>query len=149
MVNKKYKPKTLQELHGCISDEIERQGYKANLNCIDTVNITNMNGLFFFHNDFDGDISEWDVSNVTDMCGMFSCSKFNGDISKWDVSGVEDMRDMFSYSKFNGDLSEWLVSPKCDTTGMYEGCGVGENRKHGVYDNTDDYLNNINIDDLY
>jgi len=30
---------------------------------------------------FNGDISQWDVSNVTNMCGMFSNSVFNGDIS--------------------------------------------------------------------
>ena len=28
-----------------------------------------------------GDISKWDVSNVTDMSGIFSNSKFNKDIS--------------------------------------------------------------------
>ena len=43
-----------------------------------------------------GDISEWDVSGVTDMSGMFAFAiPFNGDISEWDVSGVTDMSEMF------------------------------------------------------
>ena len=40
--------------------------------------------------EFNGDISGWDVSNVTDMSFMFEYSKFNGDISGWDVSNVTD-----------------------------------------------------------
>jgi hypothetical protein len=38
---------------------------------------------YIFHYDFDGDISMWDVSCVTNMDEMFICRKFNGDISKW------------------------------------------------------------------
>ena len=34
-------------------------------------------------------ISNWDVSNVTDMSYMFyRCESFNQDISKWNVSNV-------------------------------------------------------------
>ena len=43
----------------------------------------------FYGSKFNGDISEWDVSSVTNMDSMFYCSKFNGDISEWDVSSVE------------------------------------------------------------
>jgi len=35
----------------------------------------------FWESDFNGDISQWDVSNVTDMTDMFNNSMFNGDIS--------------------------------------------------------------------
>ena len=46
--------------------------------------------------DFNGDISKWDVSNVTDMYGMFcGCKSFNQDISGWDVSKVKNMNKMF------------------------------------------------------
>ena len=35
---------------------------------------------------FNRDISEWDVSSVTDMEGMFAnAGRFDGDSSKWDV----------------------------------------------------------------
>ena len=45
-----------------------------------------------------GDLSGWDVSNVTDMSGMFCyCENLNQDLSSWDVSSVENMGAMFDY----------------------------------------------------
>ena len=43
---------------------------------------------YFQHSEsqFNGDISQWNVSNVTHMSEMFNKSKFNGDISKWNLS---------------------------------------------------------------
>jgi len=48
---------------------------------------------------------------VADMSDMFSHSNFNGDISKWDVSNVTDDYGMFFHSNFNGDTSNWNVRP--------------------------------------
>jgi surface protein len=39
------------------------------------------------------------------MNEMFFDSKFNRDISQWDVSNVTNMNAMFYNSKFNGDIS--------------------------------------------
>ena len=68
-----------------------------------------------------GHISNWDVSNVTDMRNMFSANlAFNQDIGEWDVSNVNNMQGMFwadqISSSFNQDLSMWDVSnePLCD-----------------------------------
>lgn len=68
----------------------------------------------FWKTKFDGDISKWDVSNVTNMCRMFQGCPFNGDISKWNVSNVTDMEEMFKESEFDDIriLSKW--SPKKD-----------------------------------
>ena len=56
-------------------------------------------------------ISSWDVSNVTNMNGMFeSATSFNQDISSWDVSNVTNMGGMFGNSSFNQDISSWDVS---------------------------------------
>ena len=42
---------------------------------------------------FNGDVSKWQVGNVTNMSHMFSgATIFNGDLSKWDVSQVTEMR---------------------------------------------------------
>ena len=95
----KYFPKTKLELEGIIRKRIKEEGKKADLNDIDTSNITDMSKLFpGFSPDFNGDISEWDVSNVTNMRSMFyGCKDFKQDISDWDVSKVKDMRYMFDY----------------------------------------------------
>jgi surface protein len=63
--------------------------------------------FMFCKSPFNGDISNWNVSNVTTMERMFDCSEFNGDISKWDVSNVEYMNSMFYDSNFMGDISKW------------------------------------------
>ena len=69
----------------------------------------------------DADLSSWDVSQVTDMSGMFSYSLFNGNISSWDVSQVTDMSGMFNGdTSFNQDLSEWNVSQVTGMSGMFE-----------------------------
>ena len=104
-----YRPKTRRELKELLYKLIKERGNDANLNDIDTSEITDMNYMFYW-SEFNGDISDWDVSNVKDMDSMFGNSYFNGDISKWDVSNVEDMRYMFFNSKFNRDISQWDVS---------------------------------------
>ena len=48
--------------------------------------------MFGMLTSFNGDLSNWDVSNVTDMHSMFcEAESFNGDLSNWDVSNVTDM----------------------------------------------------------
>ena len=51
-----------------------------------------MSGMFYNAAAFNGDLSGWDVRNVTDMRYMFSgAAAFNGDLSGWDVRNVTDM----------------------------------------------------------
>jgi surface protein len=129
----KIKPRTNYELKVLINRLIIERGVNANLNDIDVSNIVDMSGIFSnFNSDsknsrFNGDISEWNVSNVKDMCGMFQGSKFNGDISKWNVSNVKNMRSMFRGSKFNGDISGWDVSNVEDMESMFNKCPLENN----------------------
>ena len=54
--------------------------------------------MFMFQGceNFNSDLSKWDVSSVKDMYAMFwDCENFNSDLSNWDVSNVTDMRNMF------------------------------------------------------
>ena len=74
-----------------------------------------------------GPISEWDVSQVTDMSRLFSqdlhlladgydepipqIADFNEDITGWDVSNVTNMYRMFyGASAFNQNISTWDMS---------------------------------------
>ncbi len=86
--------------------------FNGNINNWDVSNVTNMLDMFFFATNFNQDISKWDVSNVTNMSFMFYRAKqFNQPLNNWNVSKVIDMKCMFSFSKkFNQDLSSWNTS---------------------------------------
>ena len=90
-----------------------------------TSNVTYMRGMFYTltNSVFNQNISSWDVSNVTDMIGVFHrANSFNQDISSWDVSNVQKMSDMFNTAKvFNQDISSWDVSNVTDCEGFSTG----------------------------
>ena len=112
-------------LHRIIEQEINQNGVHCSLNHIDISNIEDISYCFFNIRKFDGDISEWDVSNVKSMNSMFLKSNFTGkygDIDGWDVSNVEDMSSMFDSSKFNGDISGWDVSNVTNMNWMFARC---------------------------
>jgi surface protein len=138
-------PKDSSELAEMINNEIEKNGPNCSLNHIDVSKIEDFSYVFNAVT-FDGDISDWNVSNakymdsmfkdcsftgknsdisdwdvskVDDMSHMFRSSEFNGDISKWNVSNVTDMSCMFFDSKFNGDISKWNVSNVTDMDWMF------------------------------
>ena len=81
-----------------------------------------MKKLFIYSN-FSGDISKWNVSNVTNMEWMFlKAENFNSDIGNWDVSNVKNMDIMFfDAKKFNGDIGNWDVSNVVSMSGMFVG----------------------------
>ena len=123
-------PKEKYELIDMIKNEMEKNGNKCSLNHIDISEIINMNYLFSgpVTGYFNGDISEWDVSNVKYMVGMFQNSNFNNDsICDWDVSNVKNMCGMFINAKFNGDLSSWDVSSVTDMSDMFFKAGFNNN----------------------
>jgi uncharacterized protein (TIGR02145 family) len=81
-----------------------------NLSSVCTSNVTNMSNLFDNVTELDSDISQWDVSKVTNMSDMFRDSNINPNIDSWDVFKVNNMYRMFSgASNFNRDISRWSV----------------------------------------
>ena len=101
-----YHPKTRDELKELVDKLIKERGNEADLNDIDTSEITDMNYMFY-KSSFNGDISKWDVSNVENMRRMFEESKFNGDISDWDISKVKNMYNMFYNSPLEKNPPKW------------------------------------------
>ena len=99
----------------------EEYGHPSNW---DVSNVIYMNGLFL-NTDFNEDISNWDVSNVLFMNQMFMWNnQFNQDISNWDVSNVTDMSFMFEQSYgFNQGIENWDVSSVTDMGRMFNGAG--------------------------
>jgi len=79
-----------------------------------------MRYMFYEAFTFNGDISTWDVSSVSNMELMFTrASSFSGDLSGWNVSNVTTMNYMFEGTLFNADISTWQVSNVTSMTGMF------------------------------
>ena len=53
--------------------------------------ITSLANMFQFCTEFNQNINEWNVSNITSITGMFSWTKFNQPLNNWDVSNVTNM----------------------------------------------------------
>ena len=92
------------------------------LSKLDTSKITDMKNIFNYSL-YNGDISSWDVSNVTSMHEMFSNAKeFNQDIGKWNVSNVVFMTRMFEEAKnFNQDIGNWNIGNVDYMNGIFFG----------------------------
>lgn len=88
--------------------------------------VTVLSNTFFRASNFnDADIVSWDVSQVTNMSGLFSdAGKFNQPIGSWNVGNVTDMSNMFSNaSDFNQVISSWNVSKVTNMYNMFSGAG--------------------------
>ena len=120
-----YFPNTKHELISIIKQRIEDEGHECNLNDIDTSKITNMSNLISnINREFNGDINEWDMSNVKTTEGMFfGCTKFKGDLSKWDTKSLRIAdRMFFNCEKFNSDISKWNVKALYSANNMFFNC---------------------------
>ena len=80
--NYNYHPKTRDELKKLVNKLIEERGDEADLNDIDTSEITDMSALFYLSK-FNGDISNWDVSKVENMDGMLTWTPLEKNPPKW------------------------------------------------------------------
>ena len=130
--------KSSDELRKIIEQRYEEYGPGTKLNPIDfnDIDVSNIDsfcdkldlGIFNDMNFKYIDISDWDVSNVTNMNGMFfMCKELKsvGDISKWNVSKVTDMNSMFNGCnelEFIGDISKWNVSNVTNMGHMFNSC---------------------------
>ncbi len=106
------------------------------LNATDTPNLSQVTSLrgMFDSSLFNDDISQWDVSNVTDMSYMFdSALNFNQDLENWDVSNVTNMRQMFYFAEFfNQDLNNWDITSVTNFENIFSLSNISTTN----YDNT-------------
>ena len=147
IINKDYRDnvitvKSFDELHKIIIDIYDKLGPGTEQDPIDFNDIDVSNIDSFCHKDigiFEEtqfkyiDISDWDVSGVTDMSYMFyGCNELEsvGDISGWDVSKVINMSYMFAFcKKFNQDISNWDVSKVKFKIDMFDKCSIKDKYK--------------------
>lgn len=117
------------EIYKVVKSELERLGSDADLNHIDVSKVTSLYHVFHLMDsikDLNPDISKWNVSNVTNMSGLFyECKSFNCDLSEWDVSNVWTMNYMFYKCKsFDQYLSNWNVEKVEHHDMMFYGCPI-------------------------
>ena len=148
IINKDYRDntivvKTFDELRKIIEDRYDKLGAGTKRKPIDFNDIDVSNLQYFYNNEDKGifeytkfkyiDISNWDVSNIKSMRGMFfMCKELKsvGDISGWDVSNVTSMTSMFDGCIFfNQDLSKWNVSKVRYYSYMFDGCPIKDKYK--------------------
>jgi surface protein len=83
--------------------------------------VESMGSMFRSSSITNPDLSNWDVSNVTDMHQMFNSCQFTGNISNWDVSNVTSFVWTFANSSFNQDITNWDFSSVTSTNHMFFG----------------------------
>lgn len=85
-----------------------------------TSNITNMSSTFRSADNFNKDIGSWNTGNVTDMSNMFQDAiSFNKPIGSWNTSSTTDMSNMFNTTVFNQDIGSWDTSNVKSMDGMF------------------------------
>ncbi|MGY8925335.1 MAG: BspA family leucine-rich repeat surface protein, partial [Flavobacteriales bacterium] len=117
-----------------VSDPSAATTTYGNISTWDVSQVTNMSELFNNKTTFNDDISNWDVSSVANMRGMFAyASAFNQDIGAWNVSKVINMGVMFfDATSFNQPIGGWDVSNVNEMGQMFHTSGF--NQDIGVWD---------------
>ncbi|GGE35721.1 BspA family leucine-rich repeat surface protein [Psychroflexus planctonicus] len=94
-----------------------------NINFWDVSNITNMSGMFQGCRAFNQALSQWDVSSVTNMSSMFQDARlFNQNIGSWNTSNVVTMRKMFKEAQsFDRNINNWNTENVTDMSEMFFG----------------------------
>ncbi|GMH96172.1 hypothetical protein TL16_g13280, partial [Triparma laevis f. inornata] len=102
-----------------------KQNFNDNISGWDVSLVTNMEYMFFYASVFNQDLSGWDVSSVTTIRSMFgSASVFNQDLNKWNVCKVTNFDYMFYASGMSGtDLSSLKSNCVNCPSGKYSGSG--------------------------
>ncbi|WP_054850777.1 BspA family leucine-rich repeat surface protein, partial [Olleya sp. ITB9] len=87
----------------------------------DLSQVTTTYRMFGSTNLFNGNINDWDVSNIEDMSSMFqSATAFNQPLNDWDVSNVNNMNYMFyGTSIFDQPLDNWVTSNVTSMNSMF------------------------------
>ena len=99
----------------------------------DVSNVTDMSVMFQVANSFNQDISNWDVSNVTDLSATFQgAESFNRDLSHWDTSKVRSMFGTFGGVKHNLNIGNWNVSSVTGMTNMFSSSSFNNISSRGV-----------------
>ena len=108
-----------EQLRDIIQERIDKYGNDCDLNDLDISLVTDLSYLFYLFPEFNGNISNWNTSNVLNFSFMFYKCKFNQDISNWKFSKkLATTQEMFLNSEFDQDISNWILPEFCYKLGM-------------------------------
>jgi len=84
--------------------------------------VTTLRSLLLDATSFNGKVSDWDVSNVTDFTGTFmNATAFNQPLDNWNMSKATSIADMFyGNSNFNQPLNSWNTSAVTNMSGVFK-----------------------------
>ncbi len=105
-------------------------------NATDTPNltqVTNMSEMFANADSFNGNLSNWDTSNITNMAQVFNgIDEFQGmGIETWNTQNVASMDNMFaSATAFDQNLGNWDISSVTNMENMLDGTAMS-NENYG------------------
>ena len=108
--------------------------YYGTITWWDVSQVTDMSGIFSGNTTFNSDISGWYVGNVTNMSSMFSgATAFNQNIGGWLVRSVTNMSSMFSgATTFNQNIGGWPTNSATNMSSMFSGA-TAFNQDIGVW----------------
>ena len=91
---------------------------------LDVSNVTDMSGMFLSNQIKDlSSLANWKVDNVTDMSVMFSTNKISNlsPLANWKTDNVTDMHVMFSFNQISNlsPLANWKVNNVKNMSGMF------------------------------
>ena len=96
--------------------------FNGNIGNWDVSQVSNAGNAFRDCVAFNQDLSSWEVSSITVFGNMFwGATIFNQDLSSWDVSSATLMQNMFRNTAFNQDLSAWDISNVTNLTNFLNG----------------------------
>ncbi len=108
------------EFREYITEGMKLFGNNGNFNWMDITPITSLANMFHGIYMFNGHIELWNTSQVNDMSYLFANTIFNQDISNWDVSNVETMDGMFAENEyFNQPIGKWNTHSAINMADMF------------------------------
>ena len=114
----------------------------GNIGYWNTINIVDMNHLFYYETEFNDNIEDWNTSNVIYIHYMFIGAKsFNKPLNNWNISNVISMSCMFHCAlRFNQPLNDWNINNVTYMNGMFYNA-TSFNKKNYKYWKLTDYQN--------
>jgi len=110
------------DMHGYPETGFGNQpNFNADISQWDVSQATNMYAMFWSARSFNQPIGSWDISNVKNTWSMFAgADSFNQAIGSWDTAKVTTMNSMFAAaSAFNQDIGSWNTAKVTDMQWMF------------------------------